>query len=371
MKMKYSRCANEDRCRAGLDRSCRSASTAACRMGESTNVKTSCLAIASLGLGILSVFTFAVTAIPALVLGLISCLRIERSGGKLSGEGFAVVGIAVSAVVFFTAGIAMPALGRARQLSFRAICANNLSHMNKAMRIYANDYDDELPRAGGKNSTWGPTIADYKATTRRTAFGLARDGGGGRANISSSFYLLVKYAEVTPRLFVCPGDPGVTDFRLSDYDVRDKEYFEVWDFGPYPAGHCIYSYHMPYGPHALKTASDPGMAIVADRNPWIDAPAAKAKDFSLFKWDGDDHRQRAGNAIAHLEDGQNVVFNDGHVAFEKRAFCGVDKDNIYTFSAGPPKQQGNPPVLGESQPQNRIDSLLVQDGDRIQTPPKK
>ena len=369
--MKCSRCENEDRGGAELDRSYRAASTGASGMGERPDAKTSRLAIASLVLGVLSVFSFAVTAIPALVLGLISRLRIERSGGKLSGEGFAVVGIAVSAVVFFTAGIAMPALGRARQLSFRAICAKNLSHMGKGMLIYANDYEDELPRAGGRSSEWKPSIADWQATNRYAAFGLAGGGSGGKANISSSLYLLVKYVEVTPTTFVCPGDPGVTDFRLSDYDVRDKEYIDVWDFGPYPAEHCSYSYHMPYGVHALTTAKEPGMAVAADRNPWIDAPTGTAKDFALFDWNGDQHQQRAGNAIAHLEDGQNVLFIDAHVAFEKRAFCGVDKDNIYTSSAGPAKQQGTPPVVGESQPQNRLDSLLVQDGDRVQTPPRR
>ena len=369
--MKCSRCANEDRGGAGFDRSCKTASVAAFGMGEPPNVKASRLAIVSLVLGVLSVFTFAVAALPALILGLISRLRIERSGGRLSGEGFAVVGIAVSMVVFFAAGVAMPALGRARQLSIRAICAKNLSRMVKAMLIYANDYEDELPRAGGRSSEWKPSIADWQARNRRAAFGLDGSGSGGQASISSSLYLLVKYAEVTPTMFVCPGDPGVTDFRLSDYDVRDREYFDLWDFGPYPAEHCSYSYHMPYGERALTTAKEPGMAVAADRNPWIDAPAVKAKDFALFDWDGDERQQRVGNAIAHLEDGQNVLFMDAHVAFEKRAFCGVDKDNIYTFSAGPAKQQGSPPVVGESQPQNRLDSLLVQDGDRVQTPPKQ
>jgi len=330
------------------------------------------LAIVSLALGVLSVCTFAVTAIPAVVLGVISRLKIEKSGGRLTGEGFAVVGIAVSVVVFFAAGVAMPALSRGRWLSFGMICGKNLSGLGRAMLIYANDYDDELPRAGGRSSEWKPTIAAWQATNRYVAFGLAGDGSGRQANISSSFYLLVKYAEVAPKSFVCPGDPGVMDFRLSGYDVPNTtEYIDVWDFGPDPAEHCSYSYHLPYGAYALTTAKEPRMAVAGDRNPWIDAPAVRAKEFSLFDWDGDQQQQRAGNAIAHLENGQNVLFMDSHMAFEKRAFCAIDDDNIYTFSAGPAKQQGNPPVVGESQPQNRLDSLLVHDGDRVQTPPKR
>jgi hypothetical protein len=335
---------------------------------EGPSVKTSGLAIVSLVLGILSVFTFAITVIPSVVLGVISRLKIEKSGGRLTGEGFAIVGIAVSVVIFFVAGVAMPALSSARQLSFQMVCRKNLSSLGKAMLIYANDYEDELPRAGGRSSNWAPKIPNWKAPNRYAAYGLStRDGGGGQASISSSFYLLVKYMEVAPKSFVCHGDPGVMDFRLSGYGVRDTtEYIDVWDFGPNPAEHCSYAYHLPYGSYALNVTSEPGMAMAADRNPWIDAPATKAKDFSLFDWDGDTYKQRAGNTIAHLEDGQNVVFLDVHVAFEERPFCALRDDNIYTFSAGPPRQQGSPPVVGKSQPQNRTDSLLVNDGDGLE-----
>lgn len=34
----------------------------------------------------------------------------------------------------------------------------SLSGIGKAMMIYANDYEDELPRAGGRNSTWTPSV---------------------------------------------------------------------------------------------------------------------------------------------------------------------------------------------------------------------
>ena len=348
------------------------------RTAEGPSVKTSGLAIVSLVLGILSVFTFAITAIPAALLGIISRLKIEKSGGRLTGEGFAIVGIAVSVVVFFVAGVSMPALARARQFSFRIVCGRNLFGLGKAMLIYANDYEDELPQAGGVGAVWQASLPDWQGISRSQAYGLNANGTGGRVTVASSFYLLVKYTEfalvkytdeVAPKAFVCPGDPGVMDFRLSEYDVRNKDLIEVWDFGPNPAEHCSYSYHAAYNsPYALNTAaSAPGMAVAADRNPWIDCPAAKAKDFSLFDWDGDTQKQKAGNAIAHLEYGQNVLFLDSHVAFEKRAFCGVMDDNIYTFCAkNGVIQQGSPPVVGKSQPQTKEDSLLVHDSDGLE-----
>jgi hypothetical protein len=334
------------------------------------------MAIASLILGILSIVSFAITALPAALLGIISRLKIEKSGGRLTGEGFAIVGIAFSVVIFFVAGISMPALARARRLSFRMVCGRNLSGLGKAMLIYANDYEDELPRAGAVNSQWRAKLPKWDGGPQHSRFvayqleGVDGDTGrGGYVTVSSSFYLLVKYAEVAPKAFVCPGDPGIMDFRLSEDDSWNKDVIDVWDFGPNPAEHCSYSYHAAYNsPFALTTASsEPGMAVAADRNPWIDCPAAQAKDFSLFDWDGDTQKQKAGNAIAHLEYGQNVLFMDIHVAFEKRAFCGVKDDNIYTFCAkNGVIQQGSPPVVGKSQPQTKEDSLLVHDDDGLE-----
>jgi prepilin-type processing-associated H-X9-DG protein len=119
---------------------------------------------------------------------------------------------------------------------------------------------------------------------------------------------------------------------------------------------------MPYGPLKLTTSNDPGLAVVADRNPWMDGPRWKARDFSKFRHDGSAQEQRAGNAVPHLFDGQNVLFLDTHVEFAKRSYCGLDDDNIYTTSTSPTAgdPQGTPPKLG-SQPANRRDSLLVND----------
>lgn len=229
--------------------------------------------------------------------------------------------------------------------------------------MYDDDYKDPLPQTGGESSTWQPKINNWQADNRWDAFGMNRaDGSGGHASISSSFYLLVKYGEREPKLFVCPGDSGTTEFKPAEYGVReDKDLFDFWDFGPNPSKHCSYSYHMLYGPYALTFAlSQRGTAIAADRNPWIDTPAVKARDFSLFKWDGNTRQQKAGNAFTHKGEGQNVLFLDSHVAFEKRPFCGVNNDNIYTYWDGEDIQRGAAPVIG-SQPADKLDSLLVHD----------
>jgi len=62
--------------------------------------------------------------------------------------------VVVLACLFFLACIGA-ALCNSRSYSFRIECARNLSEIGKAMLIYANDYEDELPRAGGRNTAWG------------------------------------------------------------------------------------------------------------------------------------------------------------------------------------------------------------------------
>ena len=290
-------------------------------------------------------------------------------------KGFTLVELlVVIAIIALLMGILMPALARVRQLAFRMVCGTNLSGIGKAMLIYANDYEDELPRAGGRESEWGNVTWD--AADRYGAYGVsASDGSGGNATISSCFYLLVKYAEVTPKSFICKGDTGATEFSLADEGTvgTDFEMIDAWDFGDNADEHCSYSYHAPFGSYALTTSSEPGLAVASERNPWIKSPAAEAGDFSLFTPDlqgfgGTTETALAGNAISHQGDGQNVLFLDSHVEFAKRSFCSLEDDNIFTKStiSGKGDAYGDMPVAGSgsgSEPYNRKDSLLLHDPD--------
>jgi len=295
-------------------------------------------------------------------------------------KGFTLVELlVVIAIIALLMGILMPALSRVRQLAFRLTCGTNLSGVGKAMMIYANDYEDELPKAGGRNSAWG-AVNNWTAANRTLAFGLNADGSGGKASINSCLYLLVKYAEVTPKSFVCKGDSGTSEFNLSDVAAGNLpstfELIDAWDFGPYtPTNneswkHCSYSYHMPFGSnYALTISSEPGFAVASERNPWLASPAGDASNWSLFRPDitgagGSTEQAKAGNAMAHQQEGQNVMFLDTHVEFEKRAYCSVEDDNIYTVGNGDGGLEwGTKPTL-TSVPLSRKDSLLMHDPEK-------
>ncbi len=293
-------------------------------------------------------------------------------------KGFTLVELlVVIAIIALLMGILMPALARVRQLAFRLTCGTNLAGIGKAMLIYANDYDDELPRAGGKKAEWGPVTWD--ALDRQGAYGGGggRDEGG-RATITSCFYLLVKYAEVTPQSFLCKGDTGTSEFSLADEPAAPAniELIDAWDFGADPWDNCSYSYHIPFGQYALTTSSEPALAVAADRNPWQASPAGEPvdQDWTDFQpdtgsYNGTTESALKGNAIAHQGEGQNVLFLDSHVSFERRSTCSLEEDNIYTISnstAGKGSALGVRPVIGRSavEPANRKDSVLVHEPEK-------
>jgi hypothetical protein len=300
-----------------------------------------------------------------------------EEGGCRRGLTRVEVVIVVAALAFLLLGLLVPILTQPRCVCFRYTCGSNLAGIGKAMMLYANDYDGSLPHGGAIDSTWG-TVPQWAATTRDLAYGLNNAHRGGQFSITSCFYLLVKYAEVTPKSFLCKGDLGATEFTLSSDRLPSgsmpvTELYQLWDFGKTPQSHCSYAYQAPWGSSALTKTGEPGTPVAADRNPWQPGVKIKAKSFPTssdgkhtFQGNaGAANDQAYGNATVHAGDYQNVLFLDSHVSSEKWSYCGLDDDNIYTVSTVPDK--GDPlgiapkPTVAGATPRNRRDSVLVHD----------
>lgn len=283
----------------------------------------------------------------------------EKRNAARSLKAVRVVVFVVTLVVALA--ILFPVLAYVKQQAFKISCATNLTEIGMSMLLYANDYDGDFPHSGGPDGNWGMRIPNWKAQDRSSAYGLTAEGTSGVGTISSCFYLLVKYDYLTPKTLLCKGDSGTSVFNAANYGAGDKALVDLWDFGISPGEHCSYSYHQPFSLYSLTSSSKPGMAIAADRNPFILGPMTDPKNISLFDPKGGREATRMGNAWQHQNDGQNVLSVDTHVSFEKVPYCGIDGDNIYTFWDGGDIRRGAPPTLG-SQPMDRVDSLLVHNG---------
>ncbi len=286
---------------------------------------------------------------------------------QIRQSGFAWIEVLI--VIFLLAGLfafLFPTFSRERMLNNMTACADNLHAIGKAISLYAEEYGT-LPVAGGHETKWEGKLHNWYAARRQKAFGLDPNESGGQATVSSSLYLLVRYANLAPKTFVCPSDKRAREFRPQQYRLTGSDPRDLWDFGPTPQRHCSYAYQMVYGLQwAYRLASlKPGHAIAADRSPWMAPPSRKAVDFSEFMPDlgtygGTSQQAKNGNTLAHKRQGENVLFADTHVDWEKRPYCSLEDDNIYTSWDSGDKSRGVPPKLG-SVPADKLDSLLVND----------
>jgi prepilin-type processing-associated H-X9-DG protein len=108
--------------------------------------KTSGLAIAALVLGIMSIFTCLLTGIPSIICGIISFIKIEKSGGRITGKSFAISGIVLPVVVLpiLLMVILIPSLSKVREQSKQVVCLSNLRQLSIGWCIYADENDTKI-----------------------------------------------------------------------------------------------------------------------------------------------------------------------------------------------------------------------------------
>ena len=120
--------------------------------------KTSGMAVTSLVLGILGMFTCGITALAGLILGIVAMVKVKNSGGRLGGGGLALAGTIVSGIFLLMipifAAMLLPALASAKQKAQEINCVNNEKQLALAVKIYSNDNNNQFPPA----ATWCDAI---------------------------------------------------------------------------------------------------------------------------------------------------------------------------------------------------------------------
>jgi len=290
---------------------------------------------------------------------------------KMKKKGFTLVELlVVIAIIAMLLAILMPALGKVRQIAQRIMCATNLSGIGKAMLTYSTDDKYEShPVAGSPGALWDRGTAGYEGQNsfdwrNPKAFPELGAADTYRVTLSAHLYLLVKFADVSPEQFICPGS-DLKKYELSKYNMANINppytQTDMWDFGGNVGGtdmalppgsrgkgHQSYSFQSPVKfldaagaqiAFPITTSSSPSTPIMADRNPFWQSPVTTAATTArLYHWDSTATVKQVytpsipnGNSTYHQKDGQNVLYADRHSAFAKSANCGIGMDNIYTF----------------------------------------
>ena len=126
--------------------------------GGAPTPKTSALAVTSLILGVLGVFTCGISALVGLVLGIIALVKISNSRGAQKGHGLALAGTIVSGVFLLMipifAAMTLPALAAAHDKAFQIKCVNNEKQLALAIKINSDDNNGHFPPA----ATWCDAI---------------------------------------------------------------------------------------------------------------------------------------------------------------------------------------------------------------------
>jgi prepilin-type N-terminal cleavage/methylation domain-containing protein/prepilin-type processing-associated H-X9-DG protein len=283
--------------------------------------------------------------------------------------------------------ILLPTLGKVIETAYRMQCAGKLKSLRDSIKLYANDCNGAYPALA----------QGYKA-----------DGTAGTTNKSvdtmGSLWLLVVSTRAAASAFICPSDRGVTEFN--DTVDAAKPFPLVNPSGKVPTGGTLgtrrcwsYSYQIPNGDIGNPGKENPSntkFAIMADRAPFqsggvpaggscltlLDAGKACAGAVNPGDWASKarawikklpdtaspPNRKDMFNSPNHSGEGQNVMFQDGHVAWCGDCLVGVQDDNIFTRQTAGGQEVdriiGTVPVIDQL-PANDDDSVLCNISENV------
>ncbi len=264
-------------------------------------------------------------------------------------KGFTLIELlVVIAIIALLIAILLPSLAKARESAKRSACASNLKQIYNSLYQYGNENDASfpiIPYGPASDYTSKDIVGEdesgnnYVDDAEEDPFQIFAPGGSdedAEHSVSQNLWILCRYDFTQAEIFLCPS----SEEAGQKVNLIDTNHSGATCFSDFPwensGGTGSYSFIQPWtnnfarghGSADMWNAEvDPRVVLAADANNGNDPTyrhdgSSGVPNYNELK----DHV----NSTNHNKEGQNVMFGDGHISFEKSAYVGIDKDNIFT-----------------------------------------
>ncbi len=258
-----------------------------------------------------------------------------------SSKGFTLVELlVVIGIIALLISILLPSLNRARETANRVKCASNLRQIGQAIQLYSNENKGAYPRTffDGTGGIYTSTISNVgsEASDPFVQPNATSNPGGtvGANNITASLFLLLRTQEIGSEVFTCPSSNAEKD----SFEGGSNTALNRCNFSNITRN-LSYSYANPFptttaigNGYKLNNSLTPDFAVMADLNPGVSVNGSTSSNAGTVRTNSSASGMKDGNSQNHGQDGENVLYGDGHVEFQNNPFVGIQRDNIYTVS---------------------------------------